>query len=445
MKRNHYLLLFFMFVLLSGCKDNQYATTPAILSATAVSPADGTRFDLVEDGIYEFSWTGTGSQPQVVIFAPDPQMSSKYYVTAGDTGVLKLSTQTLSNIATNFKAIVGEPFSLYWAVVPAANPRIEPREVRELTVVVSLMETIFEPSDKEFDLEDPDNATVTFSWKKETLASGAKPALVFRLDPNAEEEAVMELSENSGSQDLTDIQLQEVFSRLNVRPGAVSDLYWNIRDLSTSSEISLVWKKISATTKTSVFVDIRGDEVIVYETVKVDYLDGTSQIWMAESLRTTKLPDGTDLTSDEYQDMGYSGDYARFAGYQYYVGNNFFYQKVVPTRYWRLPTSEEMKKLIDAASASPYGVSALISDLNAGGSWVDFTPVTENLNAWGFNMVSSGCIDANWSEKGNQYFNKGFGMYCSDSPEWMTHYFTGKSIWTVWTQGSAIRLVLDEE
>ena len=45
-----------------------------------------------------------------------------------------------------------------------------------------------------------------------------------------------------------------------------------------------------------IFTDIRGDEKITYRVAKVKYSTGEEVVWLAENLRTTKYPDGTDIS-----------------------------------------------------------------------------------------------------------------------------------------------------
>ena len=48
-------------------------------------------------------------------------------------------------------------------------------------------------------------------------------------------------------------------------------------------------------------VDKRGDETITYPVVRVTFSDGTSQVWTAQNLNTTKYPDGTEIEAEYYR------------------------------------------------------------------------------------------------------------------------------------------------
>ena len=63
------------------------------------------------------------------------------------------------------------------------------------------------------------------------------------------------------------------------------------------------------------FIDVRGDEKITYRVARISYSDGTSLVWLADNLRTTKYPDGTDIESNNYKNTPESFGEGRVKAY----------------------------------------------------------------------------------------------------------------------------------
>ena len=102
----------------------------------------------------------------------------------------------------------------------------------------------------------------------------------------------------AGKSSLTHEELQALLDQLAIKRWTSNSVYWNVK--TSSGQLVSRSSGVLNMTEMMRFIDVRGDEKITYRVARIAYSDGTSLVWLADNLRTTKYPDGTDIEAANY-------------------------------------------------------------------------------------------------------------------------------------------------
>lgn len=426
--RHIIFLLLFMWVFMSCAKDDSTHSALTVLT----SPKEGSAIDLSnEEGTHEFEWNNSESKESVFILGTDAQMTEKYYLPAGNTGKVVFTTTQLITAAIQLGAEVEESTKFYWCILPVGNLHVLSSEVRMINMIVPKSDNLLEPeSEFSIDLDNESQKEVIFRWKAEAAPLETEVTLVFNsiVDNSV---FVMDVA-NTGNIALTDIQLQNVLNQLSVKPCSTGTIGWNVKNKTTDTNLSTTPNLLILKGKTAL-VDVRGDEVIVYKVVTIQYEDGTSQIWMAENLRTKKYPDGTSIDKSTGVFIPpYPAEKTTLYGYQYHY---YVYTRLTP-KGWRLPTLTEYEKLFSSAKKTQGGISVVMHQ----DDWASLEDRT-SMNAWGIGIPASGREETAHNVTG---IGANFCFWATGLGEWKCAMFDGgNTLWQPWTQGASLRYVVE--
>ena len=136
-----------------------------------------------------------------------------------------------------------------------------------------------------------------------------------------------------------------------------------------------------------IFTDIRGDEKITYRVAKVKYSTGEEVVWLAENLRTTKYPDGTDISLANGDYWNAPSDISE--GLQKAYGKYYSIKIVdkIVSDGWKMPTFEDYKLLLNESLQTG---SADVLKHRTYWNWSESVP--DNANAWGIGLVPGGYV-----------------------------------------------------
>ena len=195
------------------------------------------------------------------------------------------------------------------------------------------------------------------------------------------------------------------------------------------------------------FNDKRGDEVQTYPVRRVEFMDGSSQIWLCENLRAKKYPDGRDIENEQfipvYNTAGGSGlqpttEMVRLFG-AYYPQS--IKTEIVPDG-WRLPSQKDYDELFALAgirSAKCYCImyynEALWKELQVTASQIP------TFNTWNMNFIPAG---QGWAGGGT--ITNAMERYCYmlTSDLNVSYLFNGYETYKTGSTFASVRLIYDE-
>lgn len=191
---------------------------------------------------------------------------------------------------------------------------------------------------------------------------------------------------NTGECSLTQQQLQDLITQLPISLFGQNTIYWNAVRKSDGTFISRT-SHVLKFTGMLIFTDIRGDEKITYRVAKVKYSTGEEVVWLAENLRTTKYPDGTDISLANGDYWNAPSDISE--GLQKAYGKYYSIKIVdkIVSDGWKMPTFEDYKLLLNESLQTG---SADVLKHRTYWNWSE--PVPDNANAWGIGLVPGGYV-----------------------------------------------------
>ena len=172
--------------------------------------------------------------------------------------------------------------------------------------------------------------------------------------------------------------MEQTIEKLSIKRYRTNTIYWNVRNNADQSLISRVANTLY-TNDMMRLVDKRGDETITYPVVRVTFSDGTSQVWTAQNLNTTRYPDGTEIEAEYYRYAPESlgEDWIKAIGTYY----SFVIRDRIIPEGWRIPTEAEWNYLFSEAGKNG-GYNVLKDPVYY---YKDPTG-QEHLNEWGLSL-----------------------------------------------------------
>ena len=406
-------------------------------------PSDQATFDLndVVD-TYRFSWSDAGHDSYTILFSPNSVFEPYYAVEAGNTTQIELSTEQLDIAMSALNMSGVDMHTIYWSVNPTGKLEVAASDIRTISMK-RMHNFLTKPEDAECYVlnADAQDTKVLFEWE-ENGAAGQGYELLFSKDMNFENPLVIAAG-TENKKEVTHAQLQAVIEDLHLKLFTASKVYWNVRNKATGENVSRMCKSLDLTGM-MIFNDKRGDEVESYPVRRIEFRDGSSQIWLCENLRAKKYPDGTDIEVEniipEYRgDSQPTPEMVRLFG-AYYPQN--IKNSIVPEG-WRLPTKAEYDELFALAgikSAKCYCIMYYDPLF-----WGDFS-VTEDeiptFNTWEMNFIPAGQA---WNIYNNIVDAMTRNCYFLTSDLTVSYLFDGWTTWETADTFASVRLIYNED
>lgn len=406
-------------------------------------PSDQATFDLndVVD-TYRFSWSDAGHDSYTILFSPNSVFEPYYAVEAGNTTQIELSTEQLDIAMSALNMSGVDMHTIYWSVKPTGKLEVAASDIRTISMK-RMHNFLTKPEDAECYVlnADAQDTKVLFEWE-ENGAAGQGYELLFSKDMNFENPLVIAAG-TENKKEVTHAQLQAVIEDLHLKLFTASKVYWNVRNKATGENVSRMCKSLDLTGM-MIFNDKRGDEVESYPVRRIEFRDGSSQIWLCENLRAKKYPDGTDIEVEniipEYRgDSQPTPEMVRLFG-AYYPQN--IKNSIVPEG-WRLPTKAEYDELFALAgikSAKCYCIMYYDPLF-----WGDFS-VTEDeiptFNTWEMNFIPAGQA---WNIYNNIVDAMTRNCYFLTSDLTVSYLFDGWTTWETADTFASVRLIYNED
>lgn len=434
----HTIYILFGILLLASCKDDKYNLIIPMSDIYLVAPQNDTKIDLNDLSVdeYSFSWGKSLDKGAKLILDVTKDFTSPVEIDGGKATSFSLSALAADQYFSQLGVKSGQEAVLYWTVKEVGNTSAAASDVR--TIRIKRMSTkLLQPEDLTQIVlaENNPDATVRFEWNTEGQSDTESYAICLSLDPEMKQTvAEQSVGNASGNSTLTFETLQSLLDQLPIKRWSANTVYWNVRT-GNGQLISRSSGNLNMTEMMR-FVDIRGDEKITYRVARIKYSDGTSQIWLADNLRTTKYPDGTDIEANYFKKTPVSfgeGKVNAYGVYYHYDIRN----KIAPTG-WHLPTSQEYKNLF-AEAATADGQWNVLKDPE----YYESVKGKEHLDEWGLNLCASG----QWmGESINNHSTQYCYLLVSDNNDHCCAlHDNGATLWWPWTTGAPARFIYDEK
>lgn len=432
-------LLYSLAILLSlaGCKEDKYNVIVPMSDIYLSTPQDGTVMDLndLSTDEYSFSWDKALEKGATLMFYTARDFKKPVTIDAGHSTSFALSVLAADQSFSQLGIKAGQEAILYWTVKETGNTVAAASDARTIRVK-RLSTKLLKPEDMttlQLSESNPET-TLQFEWDTEGRPESTSYSLCLSLDPEMKQTvAEQQAGVGKGKTSLSHEQLQAMLDQLPVKRWKSNQVYWNVK----TEDGQLVSRSSGVLNLTEMmrFVDVRGDERIVYRVARISYSDGTSQVWLADNLRATKYPDGTDIEAANFKPTPASSGEGKAKAY----GVHYHYDirdRIAPTG-WRLPTLQEYKDLF-AEAGTAEGQWNVLKDPE----YYEFVKGQPHLNEWKFNLCASG----QWM--GDAITNHGT-QYCyllvtdDTSHQCMLH-DGGATLWSPWTTGAPARFIFNE-
>ncbi len=381
---------------LTACQKEEYKTEIPESGVSLLLPAEGDMLDLNREEItsYTFSWDKICEGGNTLIISASPVLKDlpplqTVAIEVGDKASYDMTVMEADACFAGLGIGGGKSGTLYWTVKPTDKLSVAATEIRSFTTK-RIQTELVTPEDQTaitLNVDTPDEE-VFFSWKVDKDSEGTEYQLCFGLDGQMSQGKVVTDAGNAGEFCLTHQQLQDILEQLPFKPYVQNNIYWNVIKKADGSMVSRS-SHIIKMEGMLIFTDVRGDEKITYRVTKIKYSYGEEFIWLAENLRATKYPDGSDISFSSYERWNAPTDvsegHQRAYGYYYSVN---IANKVVPEG-WKLPSREDYFNLVSEAKACVNGGADVIKHPIF---WNWNSGATEYANAWGLGLVPNGYV-----------------------------------------------------
>lgn len=420
-----------------GCKEDKYNLIIPMSNIYLSEPQEGAWIDLneVSKDEYTFSWEQVLEKGAKLLLSSTREFIEPVKLDAGKSTSFSLSVLAADQCFSQLGIRAGQEAIVYWTVKESGNVSAAASDVR--TIHVRRMSTkLIQPEDlsKISLAEDNPEATVGFEWNTEGWPETTSYSICLSLDPGMKQEvAEQSVGTAKGRFSMTHEQLQALLDRLSIKRWNVNTVYWNVKTdagqwVSRSSGVLNMTEMMR-------FIDTRGEEKITYRVARITFSDGTSQVWLADNLRTAKYPDGKDIEPDNFMNTPASFGEGKVKAY----GVHYHYDirdKIAPA-HWRLPTIQEYKNLF-AEAGTAEGQWNVLKDPE----YYESVKGQTHLNEWKLNLCASG----QWS--GDAITNHST-QYCyllvtDDMSHQCILHDGGATLWSPWTTGAPARFIYNE-
>lgn len=432
-------------LMFSGCEEDY--KTDIILPMSDIylsSPADGATMDLNDESkdTYEFTWDKASEQGSQLIFSTTKDLMKQVTLDAGIGKSYSIRSAIINLLFSRLGIKAGDEKVLYWTVKDLSNLSAAASEVR--TIRIKRMESsLTSPEDMSNCtlLADAPQTRIRFEWDTSNVGRDTECALLFSLDPEMNNPAELPVT-GRGNISTTHEEIQQTIEKLPIKRYQTNTIYWNVRS-NTDQEFVSRAANVIYTDDMMRLVDKRGDETKIYPVVRVTFSNGTSQVWTAENLKTTRYPDGTKIESDyhRYAPESLGEDWINAIGVYY----SFVIRDRIIPEGWKLPTEAEWNFLFSEAG-------------KAGGYNVLKDPIyyykdptgQEHLNEWGLSFTSAGTwnLDRDAIELAQEKFyfmasDLGDPARWNDPWRALIH-DNSETLWVSWAKGTVMRYIYVE-
>lgn len=434
----HILYSLLGLLLLIGCKEDKYNLIIPMSNVYLSTPQDGSTIDLNDMSIndYSFSWEKALENGAKLILCTERNFIKPVIIDAGESTSFSLSALAVDQYLSKLGIKAGQEALIYWTVKEDGNTSAAASDVR--TLHMKRMSTkLIQPEDLSTILLAEDNtaATIEFKWDTEGWPESTSYSICLSLDPEMKESvAEQNVGVVNGKYSVTHEVLQTLLEKLAIKRWASNPVYWNVK--TNSGQLVSRSSGVLNMTEMMRFIDVRGDEKITYRVTRINFVDGTSQVWLADNLRTTKYPDGTNIEANNYMNTPASFGEGKVKAYG--VHYQYDIRDRIAPKGWRLPTKLEYDNLF-AEAASAEGQWNVLKDPE----YYESVKGQANLNKWKFNLCASG----QWVAPS---INNHSGQYCyllvtDNKDHACILHDGGATLWTPWTTGAPARFIYNEK
>ena len=433
----HLLYSLLGILLLAGCKEDKYNVIIPMSDIYLSAPQDGAAIDLNDFSIneYVFSWEKPLKNGAKLLLSATRDFKLPVVIDAGKSTSFALSALNADQAFSQLGIKTGQEVLLYWTVKETGNTTAAASDVRTVRVI-RMASKLLKPEDMSVVAlaEDAPETAIQFEWDTEEWPESTSYSLCFSLDPEMKQTvAEQSVGIAAGKSSLTHEELQAILDQLSIKRWTSNSVYWNVK--ADNGQLVSRSSGVLNMTEMMRFIDVRGDEKITYRVARIFYNDGTSLVWLADNLRTTKYPDGTDIETGNYMNTPASLGEGRVKAY----GVHYHYDirdKIAPEG-WHLPTIQEYKNLF-AEAGTAEGQWNVLKDTE----YYESVKGKAHLNEWKFNLTASG----QWS--GTAITNH-TGQYCyllvtDDMSHQCILHDGGATLWSPWTTGAPARFIYNE-
>lgn len=385
MKFKYLYLLTILALFLGSCEDKIEVEIEIPMSEIYLSaPADMGKVDLNDEfDKYDFAWKGVENTDYTIIFSMKSTLNPCAVINVGEKTSFSISIDELEDAFTQIGVKIGQNQNIYWSVKETENQHVAASDIRQI-VATRLKNILLLPVDQstlELNYITP-NQTVEFNWDRNNESMDTEFVVVFSTTTDYAKSVKIDAGKIV-SLNLTHSQLQEVFINLGTKK--LFDpvkIYWNIQKKSDPKNLSRSSCSFILNPMMS-FKDVRGTEEITYPVTRISYSNGKSFIWLAENLRATKYPDGTDIDPAHMlkDPEGFDEKAQLLFGIYYFDPIKY---KIAP-KGWRLPTKDEFVELFEEA-AKAEGTWSVLKHKDF---WAGISD-RKNMNAWKLGLCPSG-------------------------------------------------------
>lgn len=441
---NRYFAYIMIAALLASCvDDDSYKVEVPVANITLASPEEGGEFDLNNMDIdeYTFAWNETNDGGTTLIISANEYLLNPVTFDTGNAKTKAISVETLDQIASSTGAIGGGTGTIYWGVKPTKDQTIAAREIRSVQVRRLISRLLIPEDQKALALDsDRPELPISFAWDPEGQDASTEYAIVFASKSDMSGQQVSIAVGAAKSAGITQSQLQDVFLQYSNHPFKGIRIYWNVQKKGTGDYLSRTSSAIDIDPM-MIYRDVRGSEDITYKVAKIAFRDGTVQYWLAENLRATKYPDGTDIEAANvmFAPEGKFTDEQIQAYGGYYRPNPTMFSKLPPAG-WRVPTIAECRNLYAEANAQEGTLNVLRNP-----QFYEYEPTKTDpkANKWKLGLVTAGQQQSEDKVITNTTYCYLMATGIGEENHRAAMMDTG-AIWEVWATGANVRLIYME-
>lgn len=384
------ILFLSVLVLSAACQKDKYELNIPEAGVRLGFPVEGATLNLNDESVtsFTFSWDKVCEGGNSLVFSSSPYLlGDTVLIHAGEANEYVMS---VLDADVHFSALGvggGKTGTIYWTVKPTDKLSVAATEIHSFTVQ-RIQTQLITPADQATAILNADTPeeTILFSWQVEGENIDTEYQLCFGMDSGMKSDIVKVDAGNTGECSLTQQQLQDLITQLPISLFGQNTIYWNAVRKSDGTFISRT-SHVLKFTGMLIFTDIRGDEKITYRVAKVKYSTGEEVVWLAENLRTTKYPDGTDISLANGDYWNAPSDISE--GLQKAYGKYYSIKIVdkIVSDGWKMPTFEDYKLLLNESLQTG---SADVLKHRTYWNWSESVP--DNANAWGIGLVPGGYV-----------------------------------------------------
>lgn len=433
----HLLYSLLGILLLAGCKEDKYNVIIPMSDIYLSAPQDGAAIDLDDFSIdeYSFSWEKPLENGAKLFLCATRDFKLPVVIDAGKSTSFALSALNADQAFSQLGIKAGQEAVLYWTVKETGNTTAAASDARTIRVK-RMSSKLLQPEDMAVVAlaENAPETVIQFEWDTREWSESTSYSLCFSLDPEMKQTvAEQSVGVAAGKSSLTHKELQAILDQLSIKRWTSNSVYWNVK--TDNGQLVSRSSGVLNMTEMMRFIDVRGDEQITYRVARIVYSDGTSKVWLADNLRTTKYPDGTDIEAGNYMNTPASFGEGRVNAY----GIHYHFSlrdKISPTG-WHMPTIKEYENLFAEAGLAD-GQWNVLKDPE----YYESVKGKAHLNEWKFNLCASG----QWNDGS---VNNHTGQYCyllaADEEDYKCLLHDGgATLWHSWTTGAPARFIYNE-